>query len=136
LPDAPPISLLAGLVRIEYLENPGVTLGLGADLPVVVRQLVFVVAVGVLLLAIVTFALRGRNLSVLQVTGLAIVAAGGIGNVIDRLFNNGAVIDFISFGVGEVRTGVMNVADVAVFGGMALILLSTHARFGRKPKPT
>lgn len=123
--DRPPISLLNDLIRLEYLENPGATLGLGANLPSTVRQLIFVVAVSLLLLAIIAYAFRGKNLTAIQVVGLALVAAGGIGNVIDRLLNNGAVIDFVSFGVGGLRTGVMNLADIAVFVGMAIFLLST-----------
>jgi signal peptidase II len=51
------------------------------------------------------------------------VAAGGIGNLLDRLFNNGAVIDFIRLGIGPLRTGIFNMADVAIVTGVVTFLL-------------
>jgi len=116
------MSLLNDFVRFEYLLNPGATLGLGAGLPQEVRTVLLVLIVGVLLATTVYVALKARTLSLPQILGASLVVAGGMGNVIDRLLNNGVVIDFVSFGFGNLRTGVMNVADVAVFVGMALIV--------------
>jgi signal peptidase II len=49
---------------------------------------------------------------------------GGIGNLIDRVVHNGLVTDFINVGMGPLRTGIFNVADVAVMGsGIALMFL-------------
>jgi signal peptidase II len=54
---------------------------------------------------------------------LVLLLAGGVGNLIDRVSQNGFVTDFISVGVGPLRTGIFNVADVAVtFGAVALVL--------------
>ena len=39
------------------------------------------------------------------------VVSGGIGNVLDRIMY-GEVIDFMNIGIGNVRTGVFNVADL------------------------
>ena len=58
---------------------------------------------------------------------LALILAGGIGNLIDRISNNGLVTDFINVGIGPLRTGVFNVADMAVlFGVLALGYLSIY----------
>jgi len=62
--------------------------------------------------------------SLIQIVGMALIAAGGIGNLLDRLFNNGVVMDYISFGVGFLRTGIFNVADVAIVAGGSIIVLS------------
>jgi signal peptidase II len=43
--------------------------------------------------------------------------AGGIGNLLGRLSNNGLVTDFINIGIGQLRTGVFNVADMAITFG-------------------
>ena len=60
---------------------------------------------------------------------LLFILSGGIGNLIDRVTNNGLVTDFIVMGVGPLRTGVFNVADVAVmFGAMAIVCLSFRRR--------
>jgi signal peptidase II len=49
----------------------------------------------------------------------------GIGNLIDRLFNNGFAIDFMNLGIGSLRTGIFNVADVFVITGAAIFMLSS-----------
>ena len=46
---------------------------------------------------------------------------GGIGNLIDRICNNGLVTDFINFGIGPIRTGIFNVADMAITSGAIAI---------------
>lgn len=125
LPGREPIALLSELIRIEYLENPGVTLGLGATLPAELRLVAFTGAVGVFLTLLLIFLLSANGLKLSQIVGLSLVLAGGLGNLIDRVLNDGAVIDFVSFGIGGLRTGVMNLADVAVFLGVGLILLGT-----------
>ena len=70
-----------------------------------------------------------RRTAGLQREIVALVAGGGIGNWLDRLLNQGTVTDFVSLGVGPLRTGIFNLADVAVMAGVALLLLS----FRRKP---
>ena len=118
-----PISLLNDSIRIEYTENLGAILGLGANLPGQVRFLVFVIFVSLILAVTLTFAVNTHRFSLMQLTGLSLMTAGGIGNLLDRLFNNGAVIDFVSFGMGPFRTGIMNVADVATTIGVVTFLL-------------
>ncbi len=49
----------------------------------------------------------------LQVLALSLMCAGGIGNVIDR-WTYGFAVDFLNIGIGPVRTGIFNVADLAL----------------------
>jgi len=53
--------------------------------------------------------------------GLALVLAGALGNVIDRILY-GYVVDFLLFYVGEWSWPAFNVADSAIFCGVVLIL--------------
>jgi signal peptidase II len=123
LASSPPISIFYGLVRVEYTENPGAILGLGADLPSEIRLLFFIIFVSVVLTLTLVFALNTHSLNLMQIAGLSLIAAGGIGNLLDRLFNNGLVVDYVSLGIGPLRTGIFNLADVAIFGGVAVFLL-------------
>ncbi|HKV11695.1 MAG TPA: signal peptidase II [Thermoanaerobaculia bacterium] len=120
-----PVSLLYGMVRFEYVENPGAFLSLGAELPAQARFLFGVVLVGVALLVTLVFLLRSRGLAPAQKLGLALLVGGGSGNLIDRLVNDGAVVDFVSLGIGPLRTGIFNVADVAITAGFLLLCLAT-----------
>ena len=60
---------------------------------------------------------------------LVTIIGGGLGNLIDRLSNNFRVVDFINFGIGNVRTGILNVADMSVtFGVIILAIYSIHKK--------
>lgn len=68
------------------------------------------------------FILVKRSLRPSFVIAISFIIGGGVGNLIDRMFNNGAVIDFMNIGVGSLRTGIFNVADVAIVTGMGLLI--------------
>ncbi len=55
-------------------------------------------------------------------TAVALILAGGMGNLIDRVLQDGVVVDFINVGIGPVRTGIFNVADVAITSGVIILL--------------
>jgi signal peptidase II len=46
-----------------------------------------------------------------------------LGNLIDRLLNGGQVVDFVNVGVGDLRTGIFNLADVAIMIGAGVLLV-------------
>jgi signal peptidase II len=117
-----PISHLHGFIRFEYVENPGAFLGIGAHLPGVLRFLLFVVLTSTMLTVMLLLATRERTGARPQLIGLALLVGGGIGNLIDRITNEGRVVDFVSVGLGPVRTGIFNVADVAVMTGAMLLI--------------
>src|SRR5690554_6433679 len=115
-------SYLFDTVRIVYAENTGAFLGLGGHLSSESRFWVFVVLVGLFLPGLLAYTLVGRELTRAPVTALALLFAGGVSNFYDRVFNNGAVIDFLNLGVGPLRTGIFNVADVAIMLGLFMLI--------------
>jgi signal peptidase II len=115
-------SFLVDSVRLEYAENTGGFLGLGADLPVTVRAVLFIVATGLALLGMTALAIRLRN-HPRSLIALSLFIGGGASNLADRIAF-GSVVDFINVGVGSLRTGIFNVADVAIMLGCALLLVS------------
>lgn len=123
---SPPMSFLRDTFRLEYVENPGAFLGVGANLSDHWRA-VLLIAGGCVWLLAVAFMIT-RELSLPRFSGLALVLAGGVGNLIDRVVNHNAVVDFMNVGVGPVRTGIFNVADVALMLGAALLVLSSLDR--------
>jgi len=78
-------------------------------------------------LGVLTYAVLSRPGHLSGVAAVALLFAGGVGNLIDRVTSGGSVVDFIKLGIGPVRTGIFNVADVAITVG-ALILLSAALR--------
>ena len=123
LASSPPISLLNNTIRLEYSENPGAILGVGANLPGAVRLGLFALFVAGVVLLTLVFTFTSRSLGFGPLAGLALISAGGVGNLLDRLFNHGTAIDFMNLGLGRLRTGIFNVADLAIFGGILIFLL-------------
>jgi len=118
-----PVSLLDDFVRFELAQNRGAFLSLGEGLPSAARYLLFVVLVGGALALTLAFTLRLRAANPIQLVALSLLTGGGLGNLIDRLIHDGAVVDFVSIGVGALRTGIFNVADAAITLGVLLLLI-------------
>lgn len=55
------------------------------------------------------------------IIAFSMVIGGGAGNLIDRIFNDGLVVDFIDFRI--INFAVFNFADICAVCGAALILL-------------
>jgi signal peptidase II len=119
-------SFLGDSLRLQLVENPGSFLSLGASLPEHFRFALFTAAVAALLIGLVAASLFARRLQPWRVVALALVAGGGISNLIDRLLYNGRVTDFLNVGIGGVRTGIFNVADMAIMAGALLLLWKMH----------
>ncbi len=121
------VSLVADTIRFELAFNPGGFLSFGENLPAAVRSLFFlaVVPLGLLLVCVLLF--RAGPLPGAALVGLGLVAGGGLANWVDRLVHGGAVTDFVSLGLGPLRTGIFNVADVSVLVGAAVLLLASRA---------
>jgi signal peptidase II len=119
----PTQTFLGDTFRLTYAENPGAFLSLGAALPEAARFWVLNVGVALVLVALLFHALLGRKVDPSQAAAYALVVGGGLGNWIDRVMRGGTVVDFMNLGIGSIRTGVFNVADVAIMAGAAVLLL-------------
>ena len=111
-----------GFFRLQYVENRGAFLSLGASLPQTARTWIFVVAVLAVLLLISIYILKGKQVAPGELWAASLFASGGVGNLIDRILF-GYVRDFANIGIGPVRTGVFNVADVAISAGAVILLV-------------
>jgi signal peptidase II len=118
----PTQSYFADTLRLGYAENTGGFLSLGADLPAPIRTIIFTSATGVLLILLIVASWR-NGWDRWRTVGLSLFVAGGASNWLDRLAS-GRVVDFLNVGIGSLRTGVFNVADVAIMVGVALLLVA------------
>ena len=121
-PDAA-FSFVGDLIRLQYVENSGAFLSLGSSLPEHWRQLIFTVFVGVFLFGLMFYLLLGRDLSFNNITCLSLICGGGLSNLIDRIAYDGRVVDFLNVGIGPLRTGIFNVADMAITAGAILLAI-------------
>lgn len=115
------IIYFADFFRFEYAENTGAFLSLGSQLSPMNRILILNVAVS-LFLVYVAYVLLKKKLLFGHLLAFTLLLAGGVGNLIDRIFR-GVVIDFMNMGIGSLRTGIFNVADMAIMAGLVLMIL-------------
>jgi signal peptidase II len=133
LKDAGVLSFGGDVFRLAYAENRGAFLGFGSAWPEPWRWLAFtllatlVVGASLVWLMSRIFERSARRFSLAE-WAMVLIAAGGIGNLVDRVLRDGHVIDFMNLGVGSLRTGIFNVADLQIMAGLGLLMLS--------PRPT
>ena len=132
LAGTPDRSFLSDTIRVGYVENTGGFLSLGADLPPIARDAVFTVATGTALMALLVLTFRRKYMGSAEL-GLVLFTAGGASNWIDRVLR-GSVVDFLNLGIGPLRTGVFNMADVAIMLGAGLFVLGEWG-WNQKGKP-
>ena len=123
-------SYLGDTFRLEYTENTGAFLSLGSGLDGWGRILLLQGLPLIMILALAVYVMVDKQLLPGQRYGFAMIVGGGISNLFDRIMYGG-VVDFMNMGVGDLRTGIFNFADVFIMVGMGLILW-TQFRAGNK----
>ncbi len=122
------IEVLGDVLRLVYVRNPGAAMGLALG------GRPFLIAVSVLAVIFLAVLYR-RTDPALRVrrAAVACIAAGAAGNLVDRVFYDGLVVDFIDIGVGATRFWAFNVADMGVTLGGAVLFVCLW-REGRHEK--
>lgn len=126
------VSYLHDTFRLEYAENTGAAMSLGDKLPKTMNFILL--SIIPLLLLIILFAYtikKSKEMSFIKIFSIALIFAGGLGNIIDRILFDRHVPDFIIIGFKNLHTGIFNVADVCVTTGVIGLLL-----FYRDNKPS
>lgn len=129
----PLISLLGGIVRLTYTENVGAFMGLGSNLPPVLRTLFFSFFSALVVVGAALYVITAPRLTPLETAAASLLVSGGVGNLIDRVLHRGGVTDFLNVGIGPLRTGVFNVADVAIVVGVIFLTLAFYRAAGDAP---
>lgn len=128
LPKSHALSFFSDTVRLQLAHNEGAFLGLGASSPKSWRLAALRFGVAAMLLVLFAYAFFAPKLRVQDVLAFALILAGGVSNLIDRFIHGGYVVDFINLGVGSLRTGIFNVADIAITVGVLVLLIQGWRR--------
>jgi len=124
------ISFLWNSIIISYVENTGAFLGLGSNWNIYIKYVVLLILPIIICIIVIIYSLIKDFNRIKKIVIISIVA-GGLSNLFDRLFNNFSVIDFMNFGIGRIRTGVLNVADLSVTFGVILLFI-IEFRIGKR----
>jgi signal peptidase II len=117
------IEVIGDNLILTKVENSGAFLGMGSGLSPVMRTILLLVLPGIVMIGLLVYLLRTKELTKIAIVGLAFIVGGGLGNLYDRVLY-GSVTDMVHIDLGGVfRTGIFNAADVSVMVGTGLILL-------------
>ncbi len=125
------IDLVGSYVRLTYIENTGAAFGIHIGS----YDRVFFLGLTALALCALGFMYwvtpaRDR----VRLSAIALLCAGAIGNLIDRVRSARGVVDFLDLGLGDLRWPVFNVADLAVTTGAILLALSLWGEERRRER--
>lgn len=117
LKDKPAYIIISGVLELNYLENKGAAFGM------LQNQKAFFIFVAVVILSVIGYVLfkmpNHRKYRILHLL-LSLIAAGAIGNMIDRIRLN-YVVDFIYFVL--INFPIFNVADIYVTISTAVLVI-------------
>ena len=121
---------------LSYNRNAATGIQLGGNSSRVVLSTL--TALALLILGVLYH--RTRPSERLRLIGVALVAGGALGNLVDRIRSSAGVVDFIDIGVANVRFWTFNVADIGITAGAVLLLLAlgwkTHSRGLSESQPS
>ena len=108
------ITVIPGVFEILYVCNTGAAFNILQE-----RRLFLIIMTTILILALLVFILlRRRKERAILLFAMALIAGGGMGNLIDRI-RLGAVVDYLAFW----SFPVFNLADITVCTGCGLAIL-------------
>ncbi len=119
-PSGVAVPIIGNWLRFSLVYNPGAAFGL--HLGAYSRWLFM--ALTVVALGVLWHLYRQTRVGDFRrLLALALVAAGAVGNVLDRIRSARGVVDFIDVGIATHRWPTFNVADIAVSSGAVLLAL-------------
>lgn len=120
-----PASYFHDTFRLEYVENTGAALSLGANWPQPYNFVLLSIIPLLVLLALFVYAVINiKGFNPIRILAFSLVFAGGIGNIIDRILHDRHVTDFMNLGIQNIRTGIFNVADICITAGVIVLFIS------------
>lgn len=108
---------IPGIINITYVRNTGAAWGMLSD-----RTWLLISVTAVVMLICIALILKYGTKNKLLFWAMILVLSGGIGNMIDRVFRGGSVVDFLQFEFWK-DFPVFNLADCAIVLGAALFVL-------------
>lgn len=117
------IEVVGNIFIIHYTENDGAFLSLGSSIPQPYKTILLTYFPGLFLLGFSIYILFFYKLPLAQLICVACMLGGGFSNLIDRIIYDGFVTDFLNFGIGSLRTGILNFADMSITFGVIFLLI-------------
>jgi len=114
--------VIPGLFNLVYVTNRGAAFSIFASVDSPVRHYFFIAVNSLAAIGLTVAVFKMRSRSIFYVVSFGLIAAGAVGNLIDRI-RFGAVIDFLDFYVGSYHWPAFNVADSSICVGVGVLFV-------------
>jgi signal peptidase II len=121
--------LIPNFADIVHNVNPGIAFGLFSEAASKWISFLLVCSAAAVILLLVWLLIAGRAGDTVSQAGVALIAGGAAGNLIDRLLHGG-VTDFLELRAGHFRWPAFNLADSAITIGAVLVIVELLAGEG------
>ena len=116
--------LIGDTFIMQYVENEGAFLGMGSDMNPTLHFILLKLLPLLVLGYVIYYIVKTKSLDRTSLIAFCFIVGGGLSNVFDRFAFN-KVTDFLFIDLGGVfKTGIFNIADVAVTTGMVMLIFS------------
>ncbi len=113
------INVIGSFVQITLIYNRGGLFGILQG-----YQTYFLIISLVVLSLLVLFYVMEKNKKMLFCNAMALIVAGALGNIIDRISGRSGVVDFIYIGSDDIfRWPAFNIADSVIVIGAILLMI-------------
>ena len=105
-------NLIGSFIQVQLLNNSGIAFGTSLNLAAAIT-------IGIILVIFCTCMVAYLNLLIIC-TGFAFILSGSLGNLINRIWNNGSVTDFLVWKLFPPES-IFNLADTFIILGCVII---------------
>ena len=116
------VNVLNDYIILILARNRGGFLSFGKGVNDIIWMILFIIIPLIVLVGLSFYILSKQKGNTFYLTVWVLVLSGGLGNIIDRILY-GSVIDFMNIGIGSLRTGIFNVADLYIVFFAAYIII-------------
>ncbi len=135
------VPVVGSFLNFTFVENPGIAFGIdfGAQYKILISIITIIITIG-----LVFYLVWSKEKNFYYRFSLALILAGAIGNLLDRLFYgmifgyapflHGKVVDFLNIELSGLTSAlkttgyyVFNIADVSVTVGVIILFFAIHS---------
>jgi len=116
------LKVIGNFFRLTRVHNYGISFGIlnYANNPVATRIILLIFSI--LALAFLIWMYIKSSERIIERVAIGLILGGAAGNLIDR-FNPGFVIDFLDFGINNLRFFTFNIADSGITIGLFILII-------------
>ena len=122
------MEILGNFLWFWHVRNKGIAFSMGSGLPDQIKGVLFTLLPLAVLVILLVYYFRSRDVTGVQRWCFAAILGGGLGNLVVRLIRTGGVVDFISvkfYGIlGMERYPTFNIADSSVVIAVTVMIIS------------